>query len=106
MTSADPAPPPFRCRRCGACCRWPGIVRLDEADIARLAAHLGLPEERFLADCTRLAPDRRSLSLTERPGGVCIFLDDATSSCRVYPARPRQCRDFPSRWRDPDCPAL
>ncbi len=103
---AAPASPAPACRRCGACCRWPGDVRLTDADIAALAAFLGMPEADFIDRHTRLARDRRALSLVETPGTTrCEFLEGA-SRCRVYPARPAQCRDFLRSWRVPGCPAL
>ncbi|NMA41455.1 MAG: hypothetical protein GX937_14895, partial [Lentisphaerae bacterium] len=38
---------PFVCQRCGACCRWPGIVRLREQEIAPIADFLGMTVEAF-----------------------------------------------------------
>ena len=36
-------------------------------------------------------------------GGACVFLEG--DRCRVYAGRPRQCRDFPRRWRvEGPCP--
>ena len=94
------------CRQCGACCRWPGDVRLEESDIAALAAFLGMDEEAFIARHTKLARDRRALSLIEQPGTTrCEFLE-GESRCRVYPARPAQCRGFLLEWRVAGCPAL
>lgn len=98
------APQPFACRRCGACCRWPGSVLLAEADIAAAAAALGLAEAEFIARHAVLARNRAQLTLREQPGGACEFLD-ARGRCRIYAARPRQCRDFPGRWRVAGCPA-
>ncbi len=100
----------FHCKRCGACCRVPGgIVRLREDDIAPLAAALGLDEPSFLDRHAALAPDRRSLVLRDAPDGSCEMLD-ANGQCQVHAAKPRQCRDFPSAWTNPDslavCPAL
>lgn len=87
------------CRRCAACCRWPGHVLLTAADVAALSAFLGLGEEEFLRRHTRLASNRAQLSLAERADGSCVFLDG--SDCRVYAARPEQCRRFPGGWTVP-----
>lgn len=95
--------PDIECHRCGACCRWPGHVLLNAEDIARLAAHLGLPEADFIARYCELARNRAQLSLADGPDGACVFLDG--NDCRVYPARPRQCRDFPSVWSVDGCAA-
>lgn len=92
-------PDNFECQRCGACCRIEGQVRLTEADLARLAAFLALTEPAFIETYTILAADRRGLVLQEQPGGACIFLHG--SNCRVNPAKPRQCAEFPHTWNNP-----
>lgn len=93
----------FRCRRCGACCRWPGAVRLFAADVERLAAALGLETGAFTERFCRLAPNRAHLVLAERADGACVFLEG--NDCRVYEARPTQCRAFPVHWWREGCPA-
>jgi len=106
MPAVTPAAaPPFRCRGCSACCRWPGYVLLTAADIAALAGALDMDEAAFIRDCTVLAANRAQLSLAEQPGGACCLLT-AGGRCRAYAARPQQCRDFPHRWRVAGCPAL
>lgn len=89
---------PFECRRCGACCRVPGIVRVTDADVDALAACLGLSPEAFADRYTVLAPGRTGLALAGAPDGPCIFLTE-DNLCRVHRARPAQCRDYPVRWR-------
>ena len=95
----------FDCLRCGACCRWPGSVLLEPADIESAAAFLGLPPDEFIDRHTRLARNRAQLTLKEIPGGACEFLDDG-NRCRIYSVRPRRCRDFPRSWRVAGCPGL
>ena len=90
----------FICRRCGACCRVPGPVRVTAEEIDRIAAHLGLPPARFIAEHTVLTADRRSLTLLERADGACEFLDDVIG-CRLQDVKPRQCREFPLGWHFP-----
>jgi len=87
----------FRCRQCGACCRWPGNVLLTDEDIAELANFLKLSEVEFIRRYTRLATNRKGLSLREGAGDDCVFLE--AMRCRVYAARPQQCRNFPWHWR-------
>jgi hypothetical protein len=95
----------FKCRQCGACCRWTGHVLLEPADIARLAVAAELTEEAFIARYTVLAANRRQLSLADAPDGSCILLKNGR--CVLYDARPAQCRDFPHGWRVAEgCPAL
>lgn len=88
----------LECQRCTACCRWPGLVHVADAEIARLAAFKGLEEFDFIQQFTRLTPNRRGLALTEKPGGECIFLENG--GCAVQPVKPQQCRDFPNVWMD------
>jgi hypothetical protein len=87
------------CQRCTACCRWPGQVRLDVGEIARLATFKGLTEVAFIQQFTRLTDDRRGLALMDKPDGSCVFLDG--DDCAVQPVKPQQCRDFPNLWNFP-----
>jgi len=87
------------CQRCTACCRWPGEVRLEDGEIARMAAFKGQSAVEFIQRFTRLTKDRRGLSLEEKPGGECVFLDG--HDCSVQPVKPQQCRDFPNLWNFP-----
>lgn len=86
----------LECQRCAACCRWPGQVRLSEAEISRLAAIKGLAEYDFIQAFTRLRQDRRGLALKDKADGSCIFLEDG--GCAVQAIKPQQCRDFPNLW--------
>lgn len=100
----------FSCRRCGACCRIKdGIVRVSDAEVARIAAFLGMEEDDFIANETELAPDRRGLVLKSREDGACAYLT-ADNLCRINPVKPDKCRTFPFEWTNPDssevCPAL
>lgn len=104
MPDPDDVRPAWACTRCGACCRWEGHVLLEEEDITRLAAGLGMDERAFVERYTRLAANRAQLSLVERADGACVFLEDG-HGCAVYETRPRQCRDFPHGWSVAGCPA-
>ena len=100
----------FTCRRCGACCRIKdGIVRVSDAEIARIAAFLGMSETEFIANETDVAPDRRSLVLKSRSDGSCVYLT-ADNLCRINSVKPDKCRTFPFEWTNPDsrevCPVL
>ena len=93
------------CQSCGTCCRWSGHVLLTDADLAALARQLALSTDAFIQRHTVLAANRAQLSLAEQPDGACCFLGP-DNACRVYAARPQQCRDFPHTWRVAGCPAL
>jgi Fe-S-cluster containining protein len=78
---------------------------LTPADIAALAKHLQLTEDDFVQRHTTLAANRAQLTLVDQAGGACCFLG-LDNACRVYPARPQQCREFPHTWRVSGCPAM
>ncbi|HKX60408.1 MAG TPA: YkgJ family cysteine cluster protein [Verrucomicrobiae bacterium] len=94
-----PVPVFHECQRCTACCRWPGEVRLDDGELARLATFRGMAEVPFIQKFTRLTRDRRGLALAENPDGSCVFLEG--TDCAVQPVKPQQCRDFPNLWNFP-----
>jgi Fe-S-cluster containining protein len=97
----------FTCTRCGNCCTGaPGVVWVDDAEIAGLARFLGVSPEEARDRWTRQiggpppgvdagpgwGPARRSLR--EYSDGSCIFWDKVRG-CTVYAVRPRQCRTWP-----------
>ncbi len=86
-----------QCRKCGACCRGNGYVRLAPADIDALAEHLEMSVPTFVEKYTRLTHDRRSLALIDNDDQSCIFLNE-NNLCTVYTARPIQCQRFPQHW--------
>ncbi len=92
----------FKCRKYGAYCRMSnGIVRISDAEIARMAAFLGMGRADFIARETELAPDCRGLVLKRRPDGACAWLTD-DNLCRIAPVRPDKCRAFPLEWTNAD----
>ena len=89
----------LECQRCTACCRWPGQVRLTDAEISRLAAFKGMTEHDFIQQFTRLRRDHQRLALQEKANGECIFLEG--DDCSVQLVKPQQCKDFPNLWNFP-----
>jgi uncharacterized protein len=89
----------YECQRCTACCRWPGEVRLTDAEISRLAVHKEMSEYDFIQRFTRISRNRQHLALMDKPNGECVFLDGAV--CSVQAVKPQQCRDFPNLWNFP-----
>ena len=86
----------FQCLQCNACCGGePGYVWVDRAEIADMADVIGISPEQFAYRYCRRVWWR--LSLRERPNGDCIML--TPQGCRVYEARPSQCRTWPF-WSD------
>ena len=88
----------YLCQRCGNCCRWPGLVRVDENEIGAIAEFLGFTTDEFIDRYMELRPSRKGLMLKSNPDGSCIFLEGA-NTCLIQPVKPQQCRDFPNKWR-------
>jgi len=93
MEQRDGYPFRWQCRRSGNCCAIPGgFVRVDAAEVAAIAAHLGMSEAAFRS--RYLQPDGERLK--EGLGNRCVFLQDgAPAGCAVYPVRPAKCASFP-----------
>ncbi len=90
----------YLCQRCTNCCRWPGFVRLSNAEITRISSYLGISEFDFIQRYTRLRPQRNGLALLDNDtNGACIFLNG--KDCLIQPVKPDQCRAFPNGWRFP-----
>jgi hypothetical protein len=89
----------LECQRCTACCRWPGQVLLNDAEITRLAAFKGMSEHDFIQQYAKLRPDRRGLALKEQADGACIFLEGG--NCAVQQVKPQKCKEFPNLWNFP-----
>ncbi|MEX2169639.1 MAG: YkgJ family cysteine cluster protein [Pirellulales bacterium] len=94
----------FQCTGCGDCCTGaPGYVWLNQADTEALAAEVGLSVVEFERRYVRNVGVRKTLK--ERKNYDCVFLDGDTRKCKVYKARPRQCRTWPfwdSNLRTPE----
>ena len=89
----------YQCQRCTACCRWPGQVKVTSEEIEAIARYLGIPEDRFIQEHTRLRPNRDGLALLEKANGECAFLEGR--DCRLQAVKPAQCRAFPNSWNFP-----
>lgn len=84
----------FECVECGRCCAGPeeGYVWATDEEIIAMAKYLKLSEKAFRKQYVRKVGRRQSL-VENRPGRDCVFLSDGR--CRIYPARPTQCRTWP-----------
>jgi Fe-S-cluster containining protein len=89
----------YQCQRCGNCCRWPGFVKVTEAEIAAIAARTGVDEHDFIQRYTRLRPNRDGLALIDKPNGECVFFEQG--GCAIQAVKPAQCRAFPNEWNFP-----
>jgi uncharacterized protein len=85
----------FECTQCGHCCTGaPGYVWVTIQEIYRMAEFLKMRERDFVRMYVRKVNQR--MSLIELSNGDCIFYD---KGCKIYPARPAQCRTFPF-WKE------
>lgn len=84
-------------------------MRVSDAEIAQIAAFLGMSEQDFMDRDADVAPDRRGLVLKSRADGACAWLSE-DNLCRINPVKPRKCATFPFEWRNADseevCPGL
>ena len=87
----------YECDRCTACCRWPGEVRLDDGEIARISAFLKVPEVQFIQQHTRLTQDRRGLALNDKPNYQAFWKKSGTGL--RTPAGCTSAPDVVSMWR-------
>jgi uncharacterized protein len=84
----------FQCTGCGDCCTGaPGYVWINKAEIEAIAAHLKLDIAKFEKKYVRLIGIRKSL--IEFANGDCVFFDNQDRGCKIYAARPKQCRTWP-----------
>ena len=96
----------FECTRCGNCCSGePGYVWATKEEIGRISEFLGRDDGWLAKKHIRRVGFR--YSLTERPGGDCIFLtrEGGKTGCSIHSVRPLQCRTWPfwtSNLRSPD----
>ena len=92
----------FQCHRCGNCCRGEGFVEMEEDDLARASAFLGIDRETFVAEYCRDVVGLTILKDQEDDLKSCIFLfedEKGLAGCRIHGAKPSQCAAFPFHWR-------
>lgn len=85
----------FQCTQCGNCCTgFEGYVWVNDEEIAEIAAFLGKSVADTLEQHAR--PVGKRVSLREvGDNHDCTFFDPEKRGCTIYPARPRQCRNWP-----------
>jgi Fe-S-cluster containining protein len=85
----------FSCTQCGQCCATAGeyYVYLTDRESESIRAHLQLSSDWFRRRYLRRLDDGK-LVLASGTGERCVFLGP-DYRCRVYAARPTQCRTYP-----------
>ena len=80
------------CTRCGECCKANPCL-LEEADVQRIADHLGMPRDDFVR--TKLDVERHGDKFAVRPkrnARGCIFLKG--NDCGINRVKPKGGREF------------
>ena len=83
----------FRCKRCGKCCRSP---RLSKADIRKIK-RAGYKEEDFVENFPLAG------YIKEKNGWCVVLAKGKKVFCRIYEARPKICRLYPSELINGSC---
>jgi Fe-S-cluster containining protein len=90
---------PSDCANCGgACCTGEsGYIWAKYQEIEKMANFLELTIEEFATIYLRKVKHRYSLieRKIDTDNYACIFFDNITKQCKIYPVRPLQCRTFP-----------
>ncbi len=82
----------FKCIGCGLCCRQDGRVWLNNDDIEAAAKSLGITSDKFKRDFTEYFLFK-GRALVKDGEECCFILND--NRCKIYEARPKQCREYP-----------
>ena len=82
----------FECASCGGCCGgFPGYVWVSDEEADAIAEFMEITREKFVASYCKSVGGRHTLREVDKWN--CVMLDDG--KCRIYDARPVQCRTFP-----------
>lgn len=94
------------CVSCQRCCKGEGFVRVSSTEAKAISSFLGMDQNDFISRYCK--NNGRGLILKSKSNKDCIFLYEG--GCQIYPARPRQCRTFPYKWKyegaDQECVLL
>ncbi len=105
----------FNCIKCGKCCsEQEGFVFLYDKELPRIAKKLNLSIQEFVTRYVdvinseykvmdrNLNPTKKKIFLKslilkqDENDGSCAFLDTKTNLCKIYGARPNQCKTWPT----------
>lgn len=83
----------FECKQCGNCCNVQGYVFIFPNDLDRLIENSGFTLEELQK--TYLSTVDGYTVFRDAGSGACIFWDHIVKGCKIYEARPTQCRTYP-----------
>ena len=88
------------CKKCTACCQWPGTVTFKPEQLSGVASCLKMNERDCADTFFVISKDRQKLQTKPTIDGSCIFI--SKDGCLVYEHRPEHCRTFPYKWQRPE----
>ena len=83
----------FECKQCGNCCNIEGYVFIFKEDLNRILEKTDFTMSDL--QTSYLSTVDGYTVLRDKGTGSCIFWDEAIRGCKIYEARPTQCRTFP-----------
>lgn len=86
--------PATTCECCGECCFSIAFYSLEYHRIVRYLAENFSPGQCRKLFYRALNPSERLVTVDDEERMRCIFLDDETKKCTIYPVRPFMCRVF------------
>jgi Fe-S-cluster containining protein len=82
----------FECKQCGSCCYGEGGIRVERAEIERIARFLALTPDAFIREYCWEKNGR--LYIVSKADGFCVFYDPE-KKCLIHPVKPRPCSLWP-----------
>jgi len=83
---------PFECKQCGTCCFGEGGIRVQDHEIEKIAAFLGLSPHAFIT--SSCAEKHGKIYIACKSDGFCFFYDPEVQ-CRIHPVKPKPCSSWP-----------
>ena len=83
----------FECKQCGNCCNISGYVFVFREDLNRILELTDYTMEELQQ--TYLSTVDGYTVFRDKGDQACIFWDPAIKGCKIYEARPTQCRTYP-----------
>lgn len=88
----------FECTQCGACCERPGVIYMEDEDIARIAEHLKISVEEVQSEMLTQEGGLWVIKVTR--SRQCRFYVD--KKCTIHDIKPLQCKSYPF-WPENVC---
>ncbi|MBN1587190.1 MAG: YkgJ family cysteine cluster protein [Candidatus Omnitrophica bacterium] len=97
------------CLSCLKCCKGEGWVYINMEERKAIAKYLGITPGELVDTYCEQKDGWTYLKAKQNKDLDCIFLN-RKHGCEIYPVRPKQCADFPYKWRyeniTDECPGV